>query len=55
MHNAQPGANVTDHAPVPRWGWGRRPVPALEGLPRSCFGLGAGARTALVNAPALDD
>jgi hemoglobin len=22
MHNSQPGAEVVEHAPVPRWGWG---------------------------------
>jgi hemoglobin len=22
MHNSQPGAEVAEHAPVPRWGWG---------------------------------
>jgi len=22
MHNSQPGADVVEHAPVPRWGWG---------------------------------
>jgi hemoglobin len=22
MHNSQPGAQVIQHAPVPRWGWG---------------------------------
>lgn len=25
MHNSQPGAEVLDHAPVPRWGWGVAP------------------------------
>ncbi|MCW2495521.1 group II truncated hemoglobin [Jatrophihabitans sp.] len=25
MHNSQPGAAVTTHAPVPRWGWGVAP------------------------------
>ena len=25
MHNSQPGAEVTEHAPVPRWGWGVAP------------------------------
>src|ERR1700742_3122422 len=25
MHNSQPGADVTRHAPVPRWGWGVAP------------------------------
>ena len=25
MHNSQPGAEVTEHAPVPRWGWGEAP------------------------------
>jgi hemoglobin len=24
-HNSQPGAEVTPHAPVPRWGWGEAP------------------------------
>jgi hemoglobin len=24
-HNSQPGADVTAHAPVPRWGWGVAP------------------------------
>ena len=22
MHNSQPDADVVEHAPVPRWGWG---------------------------------
>jgi hemoglobin len=25
MHNSQPGAEVTEHAPVPHWGWGEAP------------------------------
>ena len=25
LHNAQPGAAVVEHAPVPRWGWGVAP------------------------------
>ena len=25
MHNSQPGAQVVEHAPVPRWGWGVAP------------------------------
>lgn len=25
MHNSQPGADVPEHAPVPRWGWGEAP------------------------------
>jgi hemoglobin len=25
MHNSQPGADVFEHAPVPRWGWGEAP------------------------------
>ena len=25
MHNSQPDAEVFEHAPVPRWGWARRP------------------------------
>ena len=25
MHNSQPGADVAEHAPVPRWGWGEAP------------------------------
>jgi hemoglobin len=25
MHNSQPGAEVAQHAPVPRWGWGVAP------------------------------
>ena len=25
LHNAQPGAEVAEHAPVPRWGWGVAP------------------------------
>ena len=25
MHNSQPGAEVAEHAPVPRWGWGEAP------------------------------
>ena len=24
-HNSQPGAEVTEHAPMPRWGWGEAP------------------------------
>jgi hemoglobin len=24
-HNSQPGAEVAEHAPVPRWGWGEAP------------------------------
>jgi hemoglobin len=28
--NSQPGANVVEHAPVPRWGWGEAP-PYLPG------------------------
>ena len=24
-HNSQPGAEVMQHAPVPRWGWGVAP------------------------------
>jgi hemoglobin len=24
-HNSQPGADVAEHAPVPRWGWGEAP------------------------------
>ncbi len=24
-HNSQPGADVVEHAPVPRWGWGVAP------------------------------
>ena len=24
-HNSQPGAEVFEHAPVPRWGWGEAP------------------------------
>ncbi len=27
FENSQPGAAVAEHAPVPRWGWGRRPPP----------------------------
>jgi hemoglobin len=26
MHNSQPGAEVAEHAPVPRWGWGEAPA-----------------------------
>ena len=25
MHNSQPGAEVMEHAPTPRWGWGVAP------------------------------
>jgi hemoglobin len=25
MHNSQPGAEVVERAPVPRWGWGEAP------------------------------
>jgi hemoglobin len=25
MHNSQAGANVVEHAPTPRWGWGESP------------------------------
>ena len=25
LHNSQPGAEVVEHAPVPRWGWGVAP------------------------------
>src|SRR5215470_17232964 len=25
LHNSQPGAEVAEHAPVPRWGWGEAP------------------------------
>jgi hemoglobin len=25
MHNSQPDAQVIEHAPVPRWGWGEAP------------------------------
>ena len=25
MHNSQPGAEVVEHAPLPRWGWGEAP------------------------------
>jgi hemoglobin len=25
LHNSQPGAEVVQHAPVPRWGWGEAP------------------------------
>jgi hemoglobin len=25
MHNSHPGAEVFEHAPVPRWGWGEAP------------------------------
>ena len=25
MHNSQPGADVPEEAPVPRWGWGEAP------------------------------
>ena len=24
-HNSQPGADIVEHAPVPRWGWGEAP------------------------------
>ena len=32
FHNSQPGAEVVEHAPVPRWGWGE--APPFEGLGR---------------------
>jgi hemoglobin len=25
VHNSHPGADVVEHAPVPRWGWGEAP------------------------------
>jgi hemoglobin len=25
VHNSQPGAEIVEHAPVPRWGWGVAP------------------------------
>ena len=25
LHNSRPGADVAEHAPVPRWGWGEAP------------------------------
>jgi hemoglobin len=25
LHNSQPGADLTPHAPVPHWGWGEAP------------------------------
>jgi hemoglobin len=25
MHNSRPGAEVVEHTPVPRWGWGEAP------------------------------
>ena len=25
MHNSQPDAEIAEHAPVPRWGWGEAP------------------------------
>ena len=25
LHNSQPGADLVEHAPVPRWGWGEAP------------------------------
>ena len=25
MHNSRPGAEVAQHAPTPRWGWGEAP------------------------------
>lgn len=25
LQNSQPGADVIEHAPVPRWGWGEAP------------------------------
>jgi len=25
QRNSQPGAEVVEHAPVPRWGWGEAP------------------------------
>jgi hemoglobin len=25
QHNSQPGAEIVEHAPVPRWGWGEAP------------------------------
>ena len=33
MHNSQPNADVVEHAPVPRWGWGVAP-PYLPNVPR---------------------
>ena len=33
MHNSQPNADVVEHAPVPRWGWGVAP-PYMPNLPR---------------------
>ena len=29
MHNSEPGAEVPPHAPVPRWGWAKLPLPAV--------------------------
>jgi hemoglobin len=33
MHNSQPGTEVVQHAPVPRWGWGVAPpyIPDRKG------------------------
>jgi hemoglobin len=33
LHNSEPGADVVERAPVPRWGWGEAPPyqPASEG------------------------
>ena len=31
VHNSQPGADVAEHAPVPRWGWGVAPPYTPEG------------------------
>jgi hemoglobin len=25
LENSQPGAEIAEHAPVPRWGWGEAP------------------------------
>ena len=33
MHNSQPNADVVEHAPVPRWGWGVAP-PYMPNVPR---------------------
>jgi hemoglobin len=33
LDNSQSGAHVTEHAPVPRWGWGEAPPYQPKGTP----------------------
>src|SRR4030095_1291074 len=33
MHNSQPDAQVFEHAPVPRWGWGEAPPLSQQASP----------------------